>query len=1160
MTLRTKTGLMVAPVLAGLVAAVIAVSRFEMLSSFARMEHEQAVRNVARVRAALDQKIKRLNQECRNAAEYDAAYHFVANGDPTFVSTNIGTGKSSDPAQRALNLELYLDNAGNTVFGEGFDHLTSKELPLPTGAARELKSRFLSGKYPNGLKGVLALPGGLMMVAAHAIRTTQGTGPPRGWLVMGRWLDDANIAALGSSTLLSVAGVPVRDDHVPTSARGPWNQLQGSATTALQNLDPDTIAGYTLVRDPDGKPLLLLRVTVQRSIVAEGRRTVRYYLVSILGVGLLFGALTVFLLENNVLGPLARLSQGVLRIGIKGDPSERVRVDGDDELAELAASINRTLASLEEAQHKRRESDERFGVLLRNLHIGLIVLDPEGRAILANPAAHRMLGLADQELAGWRCTDERWQLVDENGLPLKVGDRPTCRAMSTGQPVRDALVGVFRERTKDWVWILFSVEPQLADDGSVRSVVCTMSDVTARRFAEDALRENELRTRLIIDTAMDAVVSADETGKITGWNRRAEEILGWPKDQALGQSWLELVIAPRDRGKFSEGGHRFFASGDDAPAKWRSEIAAVRRDGSEFPAELSIAPARAGGKWILSGFLRDVTERKRAEEEILKAKEAAEAASRAKSEFLANMSHEIRTPMNGIIGMTGLALEGPLNEEQREYLATVRSSADSLLAVINDILDFSKVEAGKLMLDQSDFDLRRCLDEAVKPLAIRASSKGLDWTCEVADDVPERVMGDPIRLKQIVINLVANAVKFTERGCVQLRVGLDQRGDNSVRLRFSVTDTGIGIPPEKQRAIFEAFSQADNSTSRKYGGTGLGLTISARLVEMMDGEIKLTSDAGRGAQVEFTARFGEVLGRSRDQLSASRGADDGQADDEQQTSVPTSFPLEVLVAEDNRVNQEIVRRWLEAWGYSVELVTNGREAVDRLAAKPFDLALFDVQMPIMDGVEASAAVRSRERQTGGHLPIIAVTAHAMAGDRENYLAAGMDGYVTKPMRKDELRAAIKSCLGSREAKMTACLSEIAEPGPPAVRLPEAETDPPAFDFQAALARVDGDQELLEELSALFLKHHEAELAKLHLSLETGDAEALERSAHCLNGTLGSLAAEQARREAAAVEQLAHQGRLQEAAESCRRLDTAVEGLRVSLAGRLASGKPELIRS
>ncbi len=599
-----------------------------------------------------------------------------------------------------------------------------------------------------------------------------------------------------------------------------------------------------------------------------------------------------------------------------------------------------------------------------------------------------------------------------------------------------AFIPVMTEQGVAGKLMLYSREARGIDASQLataNTLAAYLGMAVARLAAQERLATSERRIRTIIDTALDALVSMDGEGRITDWNAQAESTFGWTKAEAIGQSLGELIVPPELRATHAEGLRRYRATGESRVLGQRVEVPALRRDGATITVELAITPVKVAGGVHFSVFLRDITEKKLAHEELLRAKEAAEGSNQSKSEFLANMSHEIRTPMTAILGFADLLEEDGdytrAPERRKEAISTIKRHGHGLLTIINDILDLSKIEAGKMTVECIECSVESVLEEVRSLMGVRAADKKLTLELVHETPIPERIKSDPTRLKQILINLVGNALKFTEVGGVTITAGCDRAALGGPVMRFEVSDTGIGLTEEQRSRLFRAFEQADTSTTRKYGGTGLGLRISERLVGLLGGTIDVKSEPGRGSTFGVTVAVGslegvamldpsEIMARIAEEEATKATASAAGAAD------PAMLAgRRLLLVEDGIDNQRLIAHHLRKAGAEVSLAENGRVALDMLTSPPvagsdrrelirpcpYDLVLMDMQMPVMDGYSAARRLRG----LGFETPIIALTAHAMSGDRDKCLAAGCDEYATKPIDKVAL---VRTCRAMLDRK------------------------------------------------------------------------------------------------------------------------------------------------
>lgn len=913
------------------------------------------------------------------------------------------------------------------------------------------------------------------------------------------------------------------------------------------------------------------------------------------------------------------------------------------------------VTSAHQGDRTQDEARAAYQALADDLPLNVIHKDLHGRRVFANRRYCKWHGVTPDQVIG---------KSDYDLFPAAVADKYTKDdryVIETGDGLHDVEETI---RSNGECCIIDRMKSPIRNShGEIVGVQVLFWDVTEGVAAKQALRASEAYYQSLVESLPLSVFRKDAEFRLMFGNKRFCDTIGLSLEQFNGKTDFDLF--PYDlAAKYRHDDTEILETG-----KTIEDVEEILHpDGQRYYIQTLKCPVRDAEDHIIGiqGMFWDVSDKKRAEEALLRAKEAADAASKAKSDFLANMSHEIRTPMNAVIGMTELLLDTELTSSQREYLSIVHESGEALLTLINDVLDFSKIEAGKFELDRAPFDIRETLGDTMKSLAVRASRAKLELAFEVARDVPQMLEGDYARLRQIIINLVGNAIKFTPSGEVVLTVSCDSFTSGSASLHFSVTDTGIGIPADKLECIFEEFQQVDSSTTRTYGGTGLGLAISSRLVELMGGRIWVESELGEGSTFHFTANLGiadEALQKARQQtdlvadlpvlivddnstnrrilkeilsnwgmlptvasnaqeafrmLTAARtqgkpirlllsdvnmpdvngftlaewirddptldstliimltsGGREGDGDRRERLKVaarlmkplkqselfdaivttlgvdvmrvafrepdvsPTTSgvrPLNILLAEDNVANQKLAVGVLNRQGHTVTVAQTGQAALRAWESQAFDVILMDVQMPEMDGLEATSAIRQLEQRTGAHIPIIAMTAHAMSGDRERCLAAGMDEYLSKPIRARQIAEKLSLIFEqptSSQASSVAAASAVAAP--------------PLVDWDQALEGIDGDRQLLADVINAFLETLPNSITAIEASIREQDAVTLERHAHSLKGELMALGATPASKVALRLEMLAREKQLAETGQVVVELRQQLSGLQEPLA-------------
>ncbi|OCQ99703.1 multi-sensor hybrid histidine kinase [Oscillatoriales cyanobacterium USR001] len=1383
MNLRKKTLLIIGAALVSLIVVLAGTASTILSHNFHNLEAQYVRQDVARALDALDDDLFHLQTSAQDYAEWDDTYAYIKSPNDEYIKSNL---IDSTFTYLRLNLLIMTDINRKIVFGKGFDLNRKTEVPIPESIKEYLKPTSpLFGKTTNVgdretiplvKTGILLLPEDPILIAARPILKSDGSGPARGMLILGRYLNERETKRLSKLTQLSVdfklptldftlgrASMNTLERSIDDRSENLRSQIarQPTADIIVEPLSDKLVVGYALIRDLAGKLALLLQVNVDRVIYQQGQATLSLFNSSLLLLGIVFTILTLLLLEKLVLSRLSDFNAKVSSIAASGDLSMRVFVAGEDELSNLAKTINGMLEALGNSQVERTESEDRYRLMAENSTDMITRHDREGRFIYASPASRFLLGYEPEELIN-EAPNDYFHPEDLDAI---------AKAHSTVLALPVTYTVTYRIRRKDGYYAWFETTSRAIrepETGEIQEIIGVSRDITERKQREQELKESEASIRALYQVT--SVPCTDPLNPISTFEQRIQNLLAMGCKQfnlefgilshIEGDDYRVIAVHSPDnsiiKGQVFNLEKTFCVA--TAMAQEPLYFESIRFSGLSFthrdPAfnieaymgtpvavvgevygTLSFwssnplnEPFKAVDKELLKLMAQWVggeLERQKTAIDLAQARDQALAATRAKSEFLATMSHEIRTPMNAVIGMTGLLLDTPLTIDQRDFVETIRSSGDALLTLINDILDFSKIESGKLDLEEHPFDLRNCIEESLDLLITKAAEKNLELAYSIEPSVPDVVIGDSTRLRQILVNLLSNAVKFTTAGEVVVSVAArqlpacpihnsalpmnskqqEQLASNReilgisqpYEILFSVKDTGIGIPANRMDRLFKSFSQVDSSTSRHYGGTGLGLAISKRLAELMGGRMwvesmgalagtpptdfrasifdfassetldKLGNFEGKksnninhknanykstGATFYFTllaqcspsslpinlsntipqlagkrllivddnATNRQILTRQivswgmlpRTGCSAQEALDwlskqerfdlaildmqmpeidglklaaqirqqpncqdlplvmltslgkqealmfddsdvkfaaflnkpikqsqlynvlinifggqpittkwQGKNQDSLQ-SIPLladKLPLRILLADDHLVNQKVALQILQRMGYRADVAGNGKEVLDALNRLHYDVVLMDVQMPEMDGLEASRRICA-QWPPGSRPRIIAMTANAMQGDREECLAAGMDDYVSKPIRKTELVKALSQCKpwvagnGSKEEEKEPKVEgnndeKEVRSGNSLLSISSTISSVSAASVSCLDAKiVEGlrDVDALEEVIDIYLETSPELLENIRMALVNADKMALRPAAHSLKSISGTLGA------------------------------------------------------
>ncbi len=732
---------------------------------------------------------------------------------------------------------------------------------------------------------------------------------------------------------------------------------------------------------------------------------------------------------------------------IKASPYRDAQGDVVGTLAAVT-DITKQLKAEEEIQ----ESNRKYTELFESMNDAVVFLDDKTNVLDCNNAAKKLFDI-DKD-----CTSMNLrELVHPDDLHLEKDFKKELVEKGVYENLNVRII----TKSNNLKYLQVN-STAIFEDGKFIGSKDIIRDVTHQKLGDLKILENEKKLQKIIDTSLDAVININEHGVITEWNCQAEKIFGYSREEVMGENMGDIIVPPQHREAHNKGMKRFLKTGEGPVLNTRIEITAVNRAGDEFPIELSISPFKMNGQYTFSGFIRDISVRKKNEQDLISAKHAAEQARLAEQQFLANMSHEIRTPMNAVIGMTHLLLETRPTDAQKEYLESLLFSADSLMGIINNILDLSKIEAGEIAFENRSFNLHQLMKSLQKTFQFKVREKPVSVVVDVDARIKNHVIGDSTRLTQVLTNLLGNASKFTKRGTIGVDAKLLACMAGKYIIQFVVHDTGIGIAKDKIDLIFESFKQADVQVTRKYGGTGLGLAIVKQLVELQGGSIEVTSEANQGSKFIITLPF-EDAGI---EISELENLEKPEADYRELLE-----KVDLLVVEDNPMNQKLISKILELWNCEFAIASSGEEALELTAKKKYDIILMDIHMPDMDGCETTEAIRADDKNLNQKQPIIALTAAALLDEKNRALKAGMNDFLTKPCSPVRLKEVVVQYVYDDEVQVQI------------TKRKSDEQSSVSYDLKYLHEMSGGDHYFVKDMIGIFLKEIPTAIEELEVVIE-----------------------------------------------------------------------------